>query len=254
MPRTRTKPQVGQGRRLTENDVRELRTTYRPGDRITALAERYRASRVSIVEVLNRRTWTHLEPRPGEYDPPEEMQGTRRVEKKGQRTVVTVPAAPRPAKTAPPAPVGTPEPPRTAKKNALKKRPKQLDENTVRAVRRAYRPGARLRHLEEVFGLTGGTITAIANRSTYSEYPTADNEYEPPPDIRGTRRREPGPVATTQEREPLPIHRTDTKHLTPEAIRAIREAIDDGEPIRRIARCFGVTPGAIEHMKRTRTP
>ena len=49
----------------------------------------------------------------------------------------------------------------------------------------------------------------------------------------------------------MPIQRTDTRHLMPEAIRAIREAIDAGEPIRRVAHSFGLAPQAIEHMKRT---
>lgn len=197
--------------------------------------------------MLNRRTWNHLEPRPGEYDPPHEIQGTRRVEKKG-RAVVTIPAAPRPETAA------TPRARRTPKAKATRKHPKHLDENTVRAIRRTYRPGVRLRRLEERFGLTGGTILSIANRCTYDEYPTGDNEYEPPPHIRGTRRREPAPTAATQERQPLPIEHTDTKHLIPEAIQVIREAIDDGEPIRRIAGCFGLAPEAIEHMNRPRSP
>ena len=131
---------------------------------------------------------------------------------------------------------------------------KPLSEQTVRAIRRAYRPGIRLATLQERFGLTGGTIISVANRSTYSEYDTRKNEYEPLPHIRGTRRREPAATPAYQEKQPLPIHRTDTRHLIPEAVRAIREAINDGEPIPRIARSFGLTPEAIAHMKQPRTP
>ena len=92
---------------------------------------------------------------------------------------------------------------------------KPLSEQTVRAIRRAYRPGVRLGKLQEQFGLTGGTIISVANRSTYSEYDTGKNEYEPPPHIRGTRRREPVATPAYQEKQPLPIHRTDTRHLIP---------------------------------------
>lgn len=131
----------------------------------------------------------------------------------------------------------------------MTKHPKHLDENTVRAIRRTYRPGVRLRQLEEQFGLSGGAIVSVGNRCTYNEYPTGENEYEPPPHIRGTRRREPGPVATTQQQAPSPVYRTDTRHLMPEAVQAIREAIDADEPVRRIARSFGLAPEAIAHMK-----
>ncbi len=72
----------------------------------------------------------------------------------------------------------------------MSKDKKPLNEQTVRAIRRAYRPEVRLGKLEKQFGLTGGAIVSIANRSTYSEYETGKNEYEPPPHIRGTRRRE----------------------------------------------------------------
>lgn len=136
---------------------------------------------------------------------------------------------------------GEPEPP-------SRKQPKHLDESTVRAIRRAYRPGVRLRPLEERFGLGSGSIISVANRCTYTQYPTDDGEYEPPAGIRGTRRREEA-VAERPKQEPPPIERTDMKHLSPEAIQAIREAIDNGEPIRRIARCFGLAPEAIAHMK-----
>ena len=81
MPRTRGNRRHGRDQRLTEDDVRAIRAAYRPGDRISALSERYRTSRVSIIEVLNRRTWNHLAPRPGEYDPPGKIRDTRRVEK-----------------------------------------------------------------------------------------------------------------------------------------------------------------------------
>lgn len=57
---------------------------------------------------------------------------------------------------------------------------KPLGEETVRAVRRAYRPEVRLRKLEEQFEMTGVTIISIANRCTYAEYETGPNEYEPP--------------------------------------------------------------------------
>ena len=137
----------------------------------------------------------------------------------------------------------------TAKTGSKGKKP--LSEQTVRAIRRAYRPGVRLTELQEHFGLTGATITAVANRSRYTEYETGHNEYEPPPHIRGTRRREPPATPTWQERQPMPVQRTDTRHLMPEAIRAIGEAIDAGEPIRRVAHSFGLAPEAIEHMKRT---
>lgn len=200
--------------------------------------------------MLNRKTWPHLEPRPGEYDPPHEMRGSHRVEKKGH-AVVTVHAAPRPVKTEPVPPDTSRQAPRTAKAAAAKKHPRYLDENTVRAIRRTYRPGVPLRQLEEQFGLTGGGIVSVANRCTYDEYPTGKNEYEPPPHIRGTKRREHAPPASQQERQALPVYRPDTKHLMPEAIQAIHEAIDDGEPIRRIARCFGLMPEAIEHMKQS---
>ena len=49
---------------------------------------------------------------------------------------------------------------------------KPLNEQTVRAIRRAYRPGLRLSKLQEQFGQTGMTIIAVANRSTYTEYET----------------------------------------------------------------------------------
>ena len=139
----------------------------------------------------------------------------------------------------------------TAKTRSKGKKP--LSEQTVRSIRRAYRPGVRLAQLEDKFAVNGMTIISIVNRCTYSEYETAENEYEPPPHIRGTRRREAG-SAPYLSRQTLPIHRTDTKHLLPEAVRAIREAIDDGEPIPRIARSFGLAPEAIEHMKQLRTP
>ena len=126
---------------------------------------------------------------------------------------------------------------------------KPLNEETVRAVRRAYGPGVRLRQLEERFELSGMTIISIANRCTYTEHESGPEEYEPPPHIRGTRRRE--PVATQMHRvsEPLPLRRTDIAHLAPEALQVIREAIADGEPIPRIARSFGLAPEAIAHMK-----
>lgn len=128
------------------------------------------------------------------------------------------------------------------------KRPETLDEKTVRAIRRTYRPGCRLRDMEERFETSGMTIISIVNRCTYTEYPTGDNEYEPAPHIRGTRRREQPAMVLMQERKPLPILRNDIRHLMPQAIRIIREAIDDGEPLGRIARCFGVTPESIAHM------
>ena len=126
---------------------------------------------------------------------------------------------------------------------------KPLGENTVRAIRRAYRPGVRLRQLEERFEVGGMTIISIANRCTYSEHERGPGEYEPPPHIRGTRRREPPAVPIHRESEPLPVRRTSTAHLAPEALQVIREAIDDGEPIPRIARSFGLEPEAIAHMK-----
>lgn len=133
-----------------------------------------------------------------------------------------------------------------------KRRNQRLSEQTVRAIRRAYRPGVRLRKLEEQFQTTGGAIITIANRSTYNEYETKENEYEPPPHIRGTRRREQPATPTRLEQAATPIRRTDIKHLLPEAVRAIREAIDDGEPIARVARSFGLEPEAIAHMERRR--
>ena len=135
----------------------------------------------------------------------------------------------------------------------MSKDKKPLNEQTVRAIRRAYRPEVRLGKLEKQFGLTGGAIVSIANRSTYSEYETGKNEYEPPPHIRGTRRREQAVAPAWQEKQPLPIHRTDTQHLIPEAVHAIREAIADGEPIPRIARSFGLAPKAIAHLKQPRS-
>ena len=130
-----------------------------------------------------------------------------------------------------------------------RKQPKHLDESTVRAIRHAYRPGVRLRRLEEQFGLGSGSIISVANRCTYTQYPTGDGEYEPPAGIRGTRRREQAPVATSPKDRSAPIEQTTTKHLMPEALAVIREAVEDGEPIRRIARCFGLAPEAIAHMK-----
>lgn len=250
MPQRRGKRRRGRGQQLTENDVRAIRADYRPGDRISALSERYGANRMSIIEALNGRTWNHLEPRPGEYYPPEEMRGARRVEKEG-RAVVTVPAAPKPERTERPAPAGEPETPRAARAEAATRHKRPLGEERVRAIRRAYRPGVRLARLEEKFGVNGMTIISIVNRCTYSEHETSENEYEPPSHIRGTRRRE-AAVTTHRERQALPIHRTDTKHLMPEAVRAIREAIDDGEPIPRVARSFGLAPEALEHMKEPR--
>ena len=247
MPRQRNGRRHGRDQRLTEKDVRAIRAVYRPGDPIRALAEHYRTSRVSIIEVLNRRTWKHLEPAPGEYDPPKEMRGTRRVEQKG-RAVVTVPRTATQRRTKPPAPAPTPEPRRRARTQTSSRQKKPLDEDTVRAIRRAYRPGARLSQMEEKFGINGMTVISIVNRCTYNEYETGENEYEPPPHIRGTRRRETG-SPPRQGAQTLPIRRTDTKHLMPEAIRAIREAIDEGEPLGRIARSFGLAPEAIEHMR-----
>lgn len=127
---------------------------------------------------------------------------------------------------------------------------KPLSEQTVRAIRRAYRPGVRLTKLQEHFGLTRTTIISVANRSTYTEYETGHNEYEPPPHIRGTRRREPPATPAWQQGQPMPIQRSDTRHLMPEAMRAIRQAIDDGEPTRRVARSFELATEAIEHLKR----
>jgi len=248
MPQQRNGRRHGRDQRLSHDDVRAIRAGYRPGDRISALAERYRTSRVSIIEVLNRRTWNHLQPAPGEYDPPEDMRGTRRVEKKG-RAVVTVPATRRPRRTEPGTPASKPQPRRTAKTRTPATQKKPLGEDQVRAIRRAYRPGVRLSQMEDKFGVNGMTIISIVNRCTYNEHETGDNEYEPPPHIRGTKRREAASTPTLRERQTLPIRRTDTKHLIPEAVRAIREAIDDGEPIHRIARSFGLTPEAIEHMK-----
>ena len=126
---------------------------------------------------------------------------------------------------------------------------KSLGEDTVRAVRRAYRPGVRLRQLEERFEVSAMTIISIANRCTYTDHESRPGEYEPPPHIRGTRRREPSTTQMHRESEPLPIRRTDTAHLAPEALVVIREAIADGEPIPRIARSFGLAPEAIAHMK-----
>ena len=68
---------------------------------------------------------------------------------------------------------GEPEPP-------SRKQPKHLDESTVRAIRRAYRPGVRLRPLEERFGLGSGSIIAVANRCTYTQYPTGDGSTSRP--------------------------------------------------------------------------
>ena len=249
--RTSTRRRHGRDQRLTESDVRAIRAGYRPGDRISALAERYATSRVSIIEVLNRRTWNHLEPAPGEYDPPEDMRGTGRVEKKG-RAAVTVPATQRPGGTEPGAPAARPQPRRTAKTRTTARQKKPLGEDEVRAIRRAYRPGVRLSRMEDKFGVHGMTVISIVNRCTYNEHETGENEYEPPPHIRGTRRRETPTPAQLAPRT-LPIRRTDTRHLMPEAIQAIREAIDDGEPLRRIAGSFGLTPEAIEHMKQPDT-
>lgn len=118
------------------------------------------------------------------------------------------------------------------------------------AIRCAYRPGVRLSQLEEQFGLSSGSIISVANRCTYTQYPTGDGEYEPPASIRGTRRREQA-VGKYPKQEPSSIERTNTRHLLPEALTVIREAVDDGEPIRRIARCFGLAPEAIAHMKQS---
>ncbi len=126
---------------------------------------------------------------------------------------------------------------------------KPLGENTIRAIRRAYRPGVRLRQLEDRFEVGGMTIISIANRCTYSEHETGPGEYEPPPHIRGTRRREQPAAPMHHESQPLPVRRTSIAHLTPQALQVIREAIDDGEPITRIARSFGLAPEAIAHMK-----
>lgn len=250
MPQQRNGRPHGRDQRLSEDDVRAIRAAYRPGDPISALAKQYRTSRVSIVEVLNRRTWKHLEPAPDEYDPPEEMRGTRRLEKRG-RAVVTVPRNAAPARTRPATPAPTPKPEHARRTQTSGRQKKPLNEETVRAIRRAYRPGVRLAQMEEKFGINGMTVISIVNRCTYDEDETGENEYEPPPHIRGTRRREAPSPARLRDRT-LPIHRTDTKHLMPEAIRAIREAIDDGEPLGRIARSFGLAPEAIEHMRQGR--
>ncbi|MCY4121937.1 MAG: hypothetical protein OXG72_13560 [Acidobacteria bacterium] len=251
MPQQRNGRRHGRDQRLSSDDVRTIRAGYRPGDRISALAERYRTSRVSIIEVLNRRTWNHLEPAPGEYDPPEDTRGTRRVEKKG-RAAVTVPATRRPGRTEPGTPAAKPQPRRAAKTRTPARQKKPLHENEVRAIRRVYRPGVRLSQMEDKFGVNSMTIISIVNRCTYNELETGENEYEPPAHIRGTRRRE---AASAQQlaQQTLPIHRTDTKHLLPEALRAIREAINEGEPIVRIARSFGLAPEAIAHMKQPRS-
>ena len=135
-----------------------------------------------------------------------------------------------------------------AKPRRAAREKKTLGEDQIRAIRRAYRPGVRLSQMEEIFGVKGMTIIAIVNRCTYKEHETGANEYEPPPHIRGTKRRE-APSPAQRGPRTLPIHRTNTKHLMPEAIQAIREAIDDGEPLPRIARSFGLAPEAIEHMK-----
>ena len=129
------------------------------------------------------------------------------------------------------------------------KQNKPLSEEAVRAVRRAYRPGVRLRKLEERFEMTGGAIISIANRCTYDEHESRPDEYVPPAHIRGTRRREPLVAPVHRESQPFPIRRTNTAHLTPEALQVIHEAIADGEPIPRIARSFGLAPEAIAHMK-----
>ena len=270
---------------LTARKVHAIRRGYRPGDSVIKLAEQYGVNRASIVEVLNQRTWSGLTVLPGEYSPPDDVRGTRRLEKKSTQPPETgrvedapaKPTTPRPAAPAPrPAPVPAPTPaPRAAprptaapapapptrkgttktpapqeKKKRAAKGNKNIPESTVRAIRRSYRPGVRLSRLTERFDLTGAVIVSIANRCSYTDYPTGENEYEPPADIRGTRRRETPRTPTLQERKPMPILRTDTKHLMPQAIMAIREAVDDGEPIRRVARCFGLAPEAIAHMKR----
>ena len=237
----------GREQRLTESDVRAIRAAYRPGDPIATLARRYGASRVSIVEVVNRRTWKHLEPAPEEYHPPEDVRGTRRIEPKG-RAAATVPARPGHSERKPPRPATRTEPQRRAKAAASKPQKKPFSEEEIRAIRRAYRPGVQLSRMTEKFGAKGMTILSIVNRCTYDEYETGADEYEPPAHIRGTKRREKAQTAI-RERQAWPILRTTTGHLTAEAIAVIREAIDDGEPIPRVARCFGLAPEAIAHMK-----
>ena len=253
MPRTRGNRRHGRDQRLTEDDVRAIRAAYRPGDRISALSERYQ----------HEPRQHHRGTEPTDLEPPGSpgrastirqtgyIRDTRRVEKKG-RAVVTVPAAPTSVEENGAAPGGSPsrKPARPANARAATRNKKPLgEENRSAPYGAPTGPESRLAQLEDKFGVNGMTIISIVNRCTYSEYETAENEYEPPPHIRSTRRRE-AAVTTCRERQTLPIHRTDTKHLIPEAVRAIREAINDGEPIPRIVRSFGLTPEAIEHMKR----
>ncbi|MCY4121364.1 MAG: hypothetical protein OXG72_10645 [Acidobacteria bacterium] len=56
--------------KLTEAQVREIRQAYRPGGKTRALGKKYGVSASNILLIAQRRIWSHLEPRPGEYIPP----------------------------------------------------------------------------------------------------------------------------------------------------------------------------------------
>ena len=79
-PQEKTTPTPGPGshqknkkntaRKLTKTQVHEIRRAYRPGVKTLALAKRYGISTANVLLIVNRRSWKHLEPEPGEYVPP----------------------------------------------------------------------------------------------------------------------------------------------------------------------------------------
>ena len=153
--------------KLTEAQVREIRRAYRPGGKTKALAKKYGISTSNILNIAHRRSWNHLEPGPGEYQPPADTAGSPE----------TSPANPRPLrgkhvgasartiaaaaangsdrgkrKTAP----GGPAAPDV---DAEKKR---LTPDSIRSIREQAAEGVKARRIARSFGVSEDTVHALA--------------------------------------------------------------------------------------------
>ena len=160
-------------RKLTEAQVREIRRAYRPGGKTKALATKYGVSAANIVMIAQRRTWNHLEPGPGEYQPPTD----------GDKAAATPSEPPPPPRrhattqTATPAAKAEPTPapkPNGAGRNSPQTGPadraaarihaerQRLSPDSIRSIRERAADDVPPRRIARDFGISEETVRAVA--------------------------------------------------------------------------------------------
>ncbi len=262
------------GAKLTTAQVREIRRTYRPNENTAALVKQYNVTATTILNIVNRITWTDLAPEPGEYMPPAADAGAagRPARKaagpgKEQKPPEREPQ-PRPLPRAAARPAG----PGSGRRAGSQRGPKprrpgptgaKLTEAQVLAIRATYRPGHDLKALAAANNVSETTIQSIINRTSWKHLPPVPGEHagvagapRPPASARpaGNKIRPAPPAAAKPAAPPQGGRRrtgatTDTPpeiareiaRLTPESINSIRSQYKASGAVSRIARHFGIS-------------